>query len=419
MPMDKKRVRPKLRFIPFRKKDVVEMCVSTGGFDSKAQMRFREFCELLQSVYHFEYHKKLEALKDSYAPLNPDRDTRKVGFFTDNQDKGFIEGLRELLDKANYEKLSEEELRKAMEDASLFKLRLHIDFEDFEEVLVFARGESFRQEVVRSLMGLRKQSIEFSNFDRVVIYVRFKDVLKTRNVNQKPGSTMLKMFQNVPRADVEMLFPNTRVGMRTIDKLMIGVPAILGGGAILTTKIGPSLILLGTLVGFWLGIAGDPVDLDKTTILALVAGIVGIGSYIWKQFVNFKNRKLTFMQSLMESLYFKNLDNNAGVFHRLVDDAEEEECKEAIIGMYFLLTHPDLTNAEDLDRVVEAWFQDRWDTTVDFEVEDALDKLRELNLITEDAGKLVPVSIEKACEHLDHRWDQYFAFNRRFSVPNT
>jgi hypothetical protein len=30
----------------------------------------------------------------------------------------------------------------------------------------------------------------------------------------------------VPRADLEMLFPNARVRMRLIDKLLIGVPAV-------------------------------------------------------------------------------------------------------------------------------------------------------------------------------------------------
>ena len=31
-----------------------------------------------------------------------------------------------------------------------------------------------------------------------------------------------------------------------------------------------------------------------------------------------------FLQTLTQNLYFKNLDNNAGVFYRLLDEAEEE-----------------------------------------------------------------------------------------------
>ena len=79
----KRRNRPPLRFIPFRKRDVVEMCLASGGFTGTDQIKFREFSRLLQSVYHYEFHEKLENLKDSYAHLNPDRDTRKIGVFTE------------------------------------------------------------------------------------------------------------------------------------------------------------------------------------------------------------------------------------------------------------------------------------------------------------------------------------------------
>lgn len=410
--MDVKRVRPALRFIPFRKRDIVEMCIASGGLNGTEQMRFREFCRLLQSVFHFEYHDRLEILKDTYAPLNPDRDTRKVGVFAEKEDRRFVDELEALLDKANYEKLSEEDLRHAFARSSLFKLRLRVDFDEFEDALLFARGESIRSERVRGWGGLVARDVEFSNFDRVVIYIKFREGVESRRYSGVPGATMLKMFRNVPKDDVEMLFPNTRVGMRTIDKLMIGVPAIVGSSVILTTKLGTSLLLVGALMGFWLGLHSQPVELDQTALLALVAGVGALGSFIWKQFVNFKNRKLTFMQTLTENLYFKNLDNNAGVFHRLIDDAEEEECKEAILAYYFLLTTDDrVATTESLDRTVEAWFADRWQSSVDFEVEDALDKLTMLGLIEDKDGRLEAAGIDRACEILDLRWDEYFSYS--------
>ncbi|MBQ74701.1 MAG: hypothetical protein CMQ20_06705 [Gammaproteobacteria bacterium] len=386
------------------------MCLANGELPATEQTKFREMCSLLQSVVHFEYHEKLEALKDSYASLNPDQDTRKIGLNDDEAAEDFVEGLDEILNKANYEKLSEKEIGLAMKEASLFKLRLHIDFENFEEILLFSRGESTRTEEVKGLYGLHKRQISFVNFDRVVIYIKFSSKIVSRHPNEKPGSTMLKMFQDVPRADIEMLLPNTRLGMRLMDKLLIGVPALIGGGAILTTKIGTSMILLGALLGFWMGVTAEPVELDKATIFALVAGMGGLGSYIWKQFINFKNRKLTFMQSLTESLYFKNLDNNAGVFHRLIDDAEEEECKEAILGYYFLLVRPQLESAAQLDVAIEEWLSEKWDCEIDFEVEDALGKLLTLGLVSNTGDSLNAVGIDTTCELLDERWDGYFSY---------
>ena len=80
--------------------------------------------------------------------------------------------------------------------------------------------------------------------------------------------------------------------MRTIDKLIIGVPAVAGGVVTLTTKVGASMILLGGLLGYWLGLSAEPVELSRATALALLAGMAALGSFIWKQFSNFKNRKL-------------------------------------------------------------------------------------------------------------------------------
>ena len=391
------------------------MCLATGKLSGADQMRFREFCRLLQSIFHFEYHENLEQLKDLYAPINPDRDTRKVGVFTEEVDVSFTETLHELLDKANYEKLSQQAIEAAFEESSLFQVKLKVNFDNFDEVLLFTRGESIHTEQVKMFFGLLKKEITFSNFDRVVIYIKYKDGVMPDAAKGKPGATMLKLFQNVPRADVEMLFPDTRVAMRNIDKLFIGVPAIVGAAAILTTKVGASLILLGSLMGFWLGLHSEEIELDEARMLAIIAGLGGLGSFIWKQFSNFKNRKLVFMQSLTQNLYFKNLDNNAGVFHRLVDDAEEEECKEAILAYYFLLAEGRATDEQDLDAQVEAWFSERWESEVDFEVDDALAKLKKLNLVEQSGQGLSVTSIENACELLDRRWDEYFKFNKNGS----
>tara|TARA_R110002072_G_scaffold1369_6_gene11273 strand:- start:28600 stop:29820 length:1221 start_codon:yes stop_codon:yes gene_type:complete len=399
-----KRKRQIVRFIPFRKKDIVEMCLRDGGVTDEPT--FLQIVQLLQSIYHFEFHQKLEALKDAYAPLNPSRDTRIV-FPTDSEEK-LLPKLDELLNDANYDKLGEAEIQQALEQTSLFNLQLQVDFSEFEEVALYTRGESERREQVPRFMGLFPRDVAFSSYDRVVLFIHFSKQLPPNDFN-KPDSTILKLFQNVPKDDVEMLFPNTRLGMRMVDKLVLGVPAIVGGGIVLTTKMGASLILLGSLLGFYVGLSAEPVRLDQAALLALVAALGGFGSFVWRQFTKFKTRKLGFMQRLMENLYFRNLDNNAGVFHRLVDDAEEEECKEAILAYYFLLTRKTIHSAALLDSAIESWFRSEWQADIDFEVEDALDKLRDLELVIQnEKGELSPRPLDEAHARLDQRWDDYF-----------
>lgn len=403
-----KRRRKAVRFIPFRKKDVVAMCLADDGLDEEQQVLFKQFVGLLQSSYHFEFHARLESLKDAYAPMNPSRDTRVLP--GDEEEPELLGLLDALLNDANYEKLSEDQIKEAMQQSSLFNLQLHVDFSEFEEFAVYTRGESERREMVPRIFGQFPRPVIFESYDRVVLYIRFAQDLAPNTFN-KPGSTILKLFHNVPKDDVEMLFPNTKLGMRLIDKLILGVPAVVGGGIVLSTKMGASLILLGGLMGFYLGLSSEPVTIDQAALVALAVALGTFGSFIWRQFGKFKTRKLSFMQRLMENLYFRNLDNNAGVFHRLVDDAEEEECKEAILAYYFLLTRPAIKSASLLDESIESWFKNEWQADVDFEILDALEKLIDLELIFENPDQgLTAIPLEDARAKLDRRWDEYFTY---------
>src|SRR3712207_8715653 len=66
-------------------------------------------------------------------------------------------------------------------------------------------------------------------------------------IRRPPRSTLfpyttLFRSQDVPRADLEMLFPNAQVRMRSIDKLLIGVPAVASGIIVIATKLIAALI---------------------------------------------------------------------------------------------------------------------------------------------------------------------------------
>ncbi|MGB0467460.1 MAG: TMEM143 family protein [Pontibacterium sp.] len=398
------------RFIPFRKKDIIDLCLNDGTLSAESQAQFRHFSQRLQALFHCEFHQRSERLKDSFSPLNPDRDTRTLASHpADEQCRArFVGELEHLLDKANFEQVSETDLAHALEQDSLFKIKLHVDFDEFSEVLLYCRGESERKESLPVLFGLRQRQVTFLNYDRVVIYIRFKEDLDEKQAaarDIKPGSVMLKLFKNVPKADLEMLFPNTAVRMRWVDKLMIGVPALVSGGVVISTKLGATLVLLGSFFGFWLGLHSTPVVFDKPALLALMAGSAAVGGYLWKQFNNFKNRKLRFVQSLTQNLYFKNLDNNAGVFHRLIDAAEEEECKEAILAYYFLLKSPVPLTAQALDQQIEHWFSSQHHCSLDFEIEDALMKLTRLNLISStDQQHFSALELPHALSCLERHW---------------
>ena len=416
-------VRPEVtaaRFIPFQRPDIIRACLEDSDFNDEQRVQFADLCQLLTHLYHFRFHQSLETLKTCFAPVNPDSDSKELYPVSAAEqaelEETFFAELDLLLDKANFEKVQSEDLTRAMEEESLFKIKLAVDFNDFEKILFYRRGETRRKETLVRLFGLKKRPLEFINYDRVVTVVKYKsqhyfDQQDRKSLNFEPGSTQVKLFRNVPRADLEMLFPNTEVRMKTIDKLLIGVPAAAGGIAMLVTKLSTTLVLIGALLAFWLGVRNEPVQLNQANLLVLAAGFGTLGAFLWKQFSNFKNRKIRFMKALADNLYFKNLDNNVGVFHRLIDAAEEEESKEAILAYYFLYQAQQPMSAEQLDRQIEHWFANKLDQVLDFEVADALTKLIDLGLAEQVGEQYQVVSLAEGRRRLDKVWDEVYQFN--------
>lgn len=378
--------------------------------------RFTVFARRLSALFHLEFHARLEALKDAYAPLARDPDTRTVRAFDERERAGarrrLVAELQRLLDAANFEPVDGEELRWAFEEESLLELRLEVDFDDFDDLLVFRRGATRREEQLSRWWGLRKRVVGFTNYEKVLLFVTFKDAehfagrgRDPEDLPFEPGSTIIKLFQDVPRADLEMLFPNAEVRMRPADKLLIGVPALISGVLVLATKLLATLGLLLLLAGFWLGLRDDPVELDEATLVTLGAGLGALGGYLTRQFNKFKNRKLEFMNTLAHHLYFRNLDNDAGVFHHLLDSAEESEVKEALLGWYFLRTAERPLTISEIDRAIQGWFAESWGCQLNFEVDDSVAKLRRLGLVEQRSGAaLSAVPIEVAIARLEDRW---------------
>jgi hypothetical protein len=202
--------------------------------------------------------------------------------------------------------------------------------------------------------------------------------------------------------------------MKTIDKIVIGVPAAISGIIVLVTKLGASLLLVGSVISFWLGLKDQEVQIKQQHLIALGAGLGTLGGFLFRQINKYKNRKIKFMKALSDNLYFKNLDNNAGVFYHLIDAAEEEEFKEAVLAYYFLLTAKETLSKEELDHRIENWLAEKWDCQIDFEIGDATNKLQRLNLIQQDGEILRGVPLGEAKQQLDTIWDNFFTYSQSY-----
>ena len=408
------------RFIPLRKTDVIEACIRDSHWPPETVDAFRKFCQLLEAILHYEFHQRLETLKDCYAPFNPDADTLTTAIRSPEErnrlQKQLVQELIAVLNAANFERITAGDLQDALAEESLFKIRLEVDFDDFEEVIFYRRGESVRRETLVRLFGLIKKPMAFTHYDRVVVFIKFRDAdyfaaRQRKDLFFIPGSTLIKLFKNVPKADLEMLFPNSRVRMKTIDKIIIGVPAAVSGIVVVATKLGASLVLAAAVAAFWLGWRKDPVHINQQHLVALSVGLATLAGFLFRQYNKFKNRKIRFMKTLADNLYFKNLDNNAGVFYHLINEAEEEEFKEALLAYYVLISEIDGLDQQQLDERVEQKLLEEFKLRFDFEVDDAIGKLERLQLVRRRETVLVGESLTVAMQRLDQAWDNYFRNN--------
>ena len=118
-------------FIPFRRADLIDMCVEDGKFSAEDAMLFREFCEILSAYYHFKFHAFVETLKQNYIPFDPNEDQQLRATPGPDQQREMemkvVRTFQTVLESANYKQLSPELLHKALDETSLIDLRTEVD----------------------------------------------------------------------------------------------------------------------------------------------------------------------------------------------------------------------------------------------------------------------------------------------------
>ena len=114
---------------------------------------------------------------------------------------------------------------------------------------------------------------------------------------------------------------------------------------------------------------------------------------------------------LSRSLYTHSLDINVGVISTLLDQAQDEDIKEAILAYFILLqTEDEFLSSFEIKLRVEEFLQTHYRISFNFEVSDALTKLRKDGLVIQDGKNYKAIKTEAACDNLEKHWfDLYSA----------
>ena len=444
---------PREAFIPLNRHDLIRLCLQDERLSAGDAEKFREFCDILAAYFHFKFHATLEAIKTNYAPFNPNVDVQSHRPDDNAQLEGMqdqlVQDFRHLLEKSNYLELSKGTLRRALEERSLVALRTDVDFQDFRRIVCYYRGDIDQRTEEKTILG-RKRKRVIDIFERVVLLLQFKKEayflkkgIDPATLNYIPGKIYLYFYKNVPKYDLELLFPNVKTSMTWKDRLLLLVPAI-GAGVGLIIRVLPQLLLIIAALLFILQIdipgvseqiQGETAEIQDggqekvlAVLVATLSLVVTLGGFAAKQYSSYKSKKIKFQKNVTDALFFRSMANHSAVFQLLVDVAEEEECKEVILAYYHLLISPHALTADELDRTVEQWMHQHLKVNIDFEIRDALAKLQRLrertnggevsSLVTGDPTQALlqpkryrALPIAQAREVVDRLWDNAFRYS--------
>ena len=404
-------------FIPISKFALLEHFekLTKNGNDKN----YKYFFRYLIIWRHQKYRQRLNQLKKCYLPFSPDRDTLRVQKYTKDEltqlQNTIVSEISALMQPANYKQITQNGLNNIFAAESPHGLQLMVDLSEFEELLLFSRGlyTERRQRRIVSTLFFKKESYKVKVFQRLFLLLklkpkqqRLKEIMAEKSIGKKKATKLLnkyrstlpervnddhiylKLFKNIPQADLKMLFPNTRVQLKPLDKLKLSITA--GGGSV------GSIFATATK----LAAAANPIAAAGTLL-----GLVGV---VFRQVTKFFNQRTKYMMLLAQKLYFHNLASNRGVLTLLVDRAEEEEIKETIL-LYNFLSHNKVKrqHLSKLKRHIENYFFKRFGARIHFRIDDAFALLEEDGIVKVDAaGNIAVLDTKTACQHLQKQWQR-------------
>tara|TARA_B100001173_G_scaffold229336_1_gene199256 strand:+ start:572 stop:1741 length:1170 start_codon:yes stop_codon:yes gene_type:complete len=383
------------QYIPVSRARVKESLFNMFNEDERENLAI--ISTMLEALWHHSSHAGLEELKKLYEDMDPDQ----IGMPNVKNRDNFIEIFVEMLEDGNWEKITESEIDEALEGEDVFPISLDVRFDELETMLLYKLGQVTIHDKRKSWFGQKITNVEIEAYDRIVQIIEFKNeqwFKENKTMKYFQGESAngihIRLFRTIPKLDIETIFPNTSPSMKTLDKVKIIAP-LIGGLATIISKYGP--ILLG----------GDSGDTNSSVLIGLCTAL---GTYMLKTYLSYQKTREDYQTQVSKDLYFKGLANNSAAINMIVDLSEEQEVKEALLAYSFLLKESG-HNQESLDERIETWLMDTYSHDIDFEVDDALRKLEDLNLlITDSENRLSVKNMTDTLTALDERWDNLYDY---------
>jgi hypothetical protein len=407
------------KFIPVTREAIMERLTRPHSWPGQDGAEARRFFRYLDYWRQQTYASRLLELESDYEPFNPDSDLLISRTFTADERlhkrQRLIANMTKLLEQANFTRIDTDRIELILTSDSHYGLDLHVDLSAFDELHIFYRGAGKRNESRRDIrkLYLKLEDIEVPIFQRLCVVfklkpddVRIREVMVERSCSRKDAEKIvkrlrsmlppqiksdyiyLKLFKNMPRSDIEMVFPNTRVRFRLFDKIRLGVTAGSGLGMGVFGTVGKIIV------------ASNPI--------AMAGAMIGLCGIAFRQATSFLNQRNRYMMTMAQNLYFHALADNRGVSTLLASRAAEEDVKEEML-LYNVMAKERVARSDlgDIDRAIEQYLLNTFNVSVNFDLEDALSRLLADGIVTEKDGVFETLGPKAAAQHIDVKWDKY------------
>ena len=373
-------------FLPVRPNQLIQQLArhasSAAEFD-----KLRPAIEDFKKKIRLQYQQHHEALIDLYSQFDPDRDlSERVLEVEDDHSsepidetayRSLFSEIADSLGHANYRRLSPREIQAAVGAASHWGVRLQVKYSSFRRLEVYGRGDIVTKRMKRDWRSFfRMKEVDVPIYQRLVVVFRAKE-LQSFQDPLDPSRVHLRMFKNIPKADIDMMLPGSKIRLSWLDTGKIGIPT-LWGIFIMSSKLAKSLwiiALIGTLKVL-------------SSFLFAIAIVLATVFYGIKSVLSYTSTKRRYQLNITRSLYYQNLDNNLGALLRLEEEAEQQEVCEAILAYFVLSQSVEALTTQEIDQRAEVILESITGFPIDFDVEDAVRDLGSFGII----------------QLVDHRW---------------
>ncbi|GIW82773.1 MAG: hypothetical protein KatS3mg105_4580 [Gemmatales bacterium] len=123
-------------YIPVSKHRLTRKLIEQLPDESSSRQWFGDFCRLIEAIYHFEYHRTSEELKEDFHLFNSEMGQRELDQAAPEQvaksESRFLSHFIDMMRKANFQPLTQADVDMAEAEDYLFNLPVIIDWEKLD-----------------------------------------------------------------------------------------------------------------------------------------------------------------------------------------------------------------------------------------------------------------------------------------------